>query len=69
MLEGVSADTCAGKFPLVSMGGRAERQVCADGERGPTLARAEIFHKLLVRFVFTYYIFSEAGQRVFVLIT
>ena len=24
MFEGASADTCAGKFPLVSMGGRAE---------------------------------------------
>jgi hypothetical protein len=28
-----SADKCAGKFPLVSMGGRANRQACADGER------------------------------------
>ena len=35
MFEGDSADTCAGKFPLVSMGGRADRQACADGERGP----------------------------------
>ena len=24
MFEGDSADTCAGKFPLISMGGRAE---------------------------------------------
>jgi hypothetical protein len=31
LFEGDSADTCAKKFPLVSMGGRA----CADGERGP----------------------------------
>ena len=42
MFEGDSADTCAGKFPLVSMGGRADRQACADGERGPPSARAEI---------------------------
>ena len=31
-----SADTCAGKFPLVSMGGRAEGLACADpGARTP----------------------------------
>jgi hypothetical protein len=34
MFEGDSADTCSGKFPLVSMGGRAQGLVCADpGER------------------------------------
>ena len=37
-----SADMCGGKFPLVSMGGRADRQTCADGERGPPSTRAEI---------------------------
>ena len=42
MIEGYSADTGAGKFPLVSMGGRADRQACADGERGPPSARAEL---------------------------
>ena len=41
MFEGDSADTCAGKFPLVSMGGRAEGQACADGERGPPSALAD----------------------------
>ena len=36
MFEGDSADMCAGKFPLVSMGGRAERLACADpGARTP----------------------------------
>jgi hypothetical protein len=36
MLEGDSADTCAGKFPLVSMEGRAEGLACADpGARTP----------------------------------
>ena len=36
MFEGDSADMCAGKFPLVSMGGRAEGLVCADtGARTP----------------------------------
>ena len=38
MFEG---DMCAEKFPLVSMGGRANGQACADGERGPPSARAE----------------------------
>ena len=34
--EGDSEDTCAGKFPLVSMGGRAEGLACADpGARTP----------------------------------
>ena len=42
VFKGDSADMCAGKFPLVSMGGRADRQACADGERGPPSARAEI---------------------------
>jgi hypothetical protein len=41
--KGDSADMCAGKSPLVSMGGRANGQACADGERGPPSARADIF--------------------------
>ena len=36
MIEGYSADTGAGKFPLVSMGVRAEGLACADpGARTP----------------------------------
>jgi hypothetical protein len=36
MFEGDSADMCAGKFLLVSMGGRAEGLKCADpGARTP----------------------------------
>ena len=35
MFEGDSSDMCAGKFSLISMGGRANGQVCADGEGGP----------------------------------
>jgi hypothetical protein len=46
--EGDSADTCSEKFPLVSMRGRANGQACADGERGPPSARAEIFQQLSV---------------------
>ena len=38
MFEGDSADMCAGKFPLVSMG----------NERGPPLALAEISFLLLL---------------------
>ena len=33
MFEGDSADMCAGKFPLVLMGGRAEGLACADPGR------------------------------------
>ena len=32
MFKGDSGDTCAGKFPLVSMGGRVEGLACADLE-------------------------------------
>ena len=36
LFEGDSADMCAGKFPLMSMGGRAEGLVCTDpGARTP----------------------------------
>ena len=36
MFEGDSADMCAGKFPLVLMGGRVEGLACADpGARTP----------------------------------
>ena len=36
MFEGDSADTCAGKFTLVSMGDQAEGLTCADpGARTP----------------------------------
>jgi hypothetical protein len=41
VLKGDSTDTCAGKFPLVSMGGQANGQPCANGERGPPISRAE----------------------------
>jgi hypothetical protein len=38
MFEDDSKDSCAGKFPLMLMGGRANGQACADGERGPPSA-------------------------------
>ena len=40
LFEGDSANMCAGKFPLVSMGGRAEGLACADpGAKIPIGAR------------------------------
>ena len=41
VFKGDSADACAEKFPLMSMGGWANGQSCADGERGPPSPRAE----------------------------
>ena len=38
VFEGDSADTCAEKFPLSSMGGLANGQACTDAERGPPSA-------------------------------
>ena len=53
MFEGDSADTCAGKFPLVSMGGRAEGLACADpGARTPIGASGNF------RFFFLLFFFS-----------
>ena len=47
MFEGDSADTCARKFPLVSMGWRAEGLACADpGARTPS-ALAEILTMII----------------------
>jgi hypothetical protein len=55
MFEGYSADTRAGKFPLVSMGGRAEGLACADpGARTPIGASGILnycFHSLTTWFV------------------
>ena len=48
MFEGDSADTCAGKFPLVSMGGRTEGLACADlGARTP-IGASDFFYNLKV---------------------
>ena len=45
MFEGDSADMGAGKFPLVSMGGRAEGQACADPRaRTPIGASGNFIH-------------------------
>ena len=48
MFEGDSADTSASKFPLVSMGGRAEGLACADpGARNPIGANGIFFISFL----------------------
>jgi hypothetical protein len=49
VFKGDSADKCAEKFLPMSMGERANGQACADGERGPPSARAEITFTFLVR--------------------
>ena len=49
MFDGDSADMCAGKFPLVSLGGRAEGLACADpGARTPIGASGN-FQLLIIR--------------------
>ena len=50
VFKGDSADMCAGKFPLVLLGDERTRQACADRERGPPSARAEIFNILFLHF-------------------
>ena len=43
LFEGDSVDTCAGKFPLMSMGGRAEGLACADPEERTTIGMSGNF--------------------------
>ena len=43
MFEGDSADMCAGKFPLVLMGGRAEGPACADPGARTTVGASRFF--------------------------
>ena len=52
VFKGDSADKCARKFLLVSMGGQANDQACADGERGPPSARAEITKHIALTLLF-----------------
>ena len=51
MFNGDSADMCAGKFPLVSMGGRAEGLACTDpGARTPIGASGNFLESLCTYF-------------------
>ena len=54
MFEGVSADTCARKFTLESMGGRAKGLECADpGARTPIgVSENVLFCKYLFILIF-----------------
>ena len=49
MFEGDSADMCAGKFPLVSMGGRAEGLAYADPKARTPIGESGIFSRLFLR--------------------
>ena len=42
MFEGDSADMCAGKFPLMMMGGRVEDLACVDPEARTPIGGVEI---------------------------
>ena len=61
MFEGDSADTCAGKFPLVSMGGRAEGCACEDPEARTPIGASGNFKNLLV-FFFFFHLFLRHHQ-------
>ena len=43
MFEGVSADTCTGKFQVVLMGGRPECHLCADPGARTVIGASRIF--------------------------
>jgi hypothetical protein len=61
MFEGDFADMCAGKFPLVSMGGRAEGLACTDpGARTPIGASGINLSFFFLSF-FMPYLFSQKG--------
>jgi hypothetical protein len=46
VFKGDSAVMFCRKFPLVSMGGRANGQACTDGERGPSSAQPTIIEEV-----------------------
>ena len=59
MFEGDSADTCDGKFPLMSMGGRAEGLACRDpGARTP-IGVSGIFSSFFFSFFFMPYLKTQ----------
>ena len=51
IFKGDSADTCGGKFPLVSMGGRAEGLRSQTQERQTPSALAEFFKDFIKFFI------------------
>ena len=71
MFEGDFADTCAGKFSLVSMGGRAEGLECADPVATIPIAPAEIFIYLsyIFHIIFSSHLLCELIYKSIALIT
>ena len=51
MFRGYSAETCAGKFPLVPMGVRAEGPACAGRGARPPSALAEFLNFITFSFI------------------
>jgi hypothetical protein len=68
IFEGDSADMCAGKFPQVSMGGRAEGLGCAGPrERGRQVVIVDIFDSFgTLGHIFEFLIYHSAGWKLFV---
>ena len=64
MFEGDSADMCAGKFPLVSMGGRVEGLECADPVARTPIGPSGIFFHFHPK----YYLILDLLNTGFVLI-
>jgi hypothetical protein len=68
MLEGDSADTYGRKFPLMSIGGRAEGLLCADpGARTPIgvtgiFGTDKVWVVCQIWSTICYYIFKQPGQ-------
>jgi hypothetical protein len=72
VFKGDSADMYAGKFLLVSIGGGANGQACADGERGLPSARAEIlllsFQLITRHIVVVVNLPSQAGTKLWTVV-
>ena len=52
MFEGDSADMCAGKFLILSMGGQAEGLACADHGARTLIGASEFFYIYFLQFLF-----------------
>ena len=67
MFEGYSADACARKFPLVSMGGQAEGLACADQEARTPISASGNSGSLQISkdpfIILSSWIFNETGDK------
>ena len=66
MFEGDSADTCGGKFPLVSMGCRAEGLACGDPEARTPIGASGNF--MLLHYAGTCFMLLHYVGRCFMLL-